>query len=160
MTIENQPHNKNSSVVVNAQYIKDLSFENPKAPEAFMMKEQPAIDVALDVTVNPLDENVFEVVLSIHAKAIVDEKDVFIIELDYAGVFTVSTEDINEREVTLLVYCPAILFPYARRIVSDVSRDGGYPPLMIAPIDFMSLYLNKKEMDVASQAKNDNNHIN
>ncbi len=138
-----QPQNR-GSVIINAQYIKDLSFENPKSPASLILEDQPQIDVSLDVAVKALQEQVFEVVLNIQVQSSIKGESLFIIDLHYGGVFTLDTQDISEREMTLLVYCPSILFPYARRIISDISRDGGYPPLMISPIDFMGLYSQKK----------------
>lgn len=150
---------KNGAVVVNAQYIKDLSFENPKSPMSLMLEEQPQIDVALDIAVAALEEQVYEVVLSVQVKSTAKDESIFLIELHYGGVFTLETSDEQEKELTLLVYCPSILFPYARRIISDVSRDGGFPPLMISPIDFMGLYAQKKAND-ATVSKEEDKVIN
>lgn len=132
-------------VVINAQYIKDLSFENPNAPESLIgMKEPPQIDVKVDVEVSKLQEEVFEVTLQISAKANYQEKNVFLIDVAYAGVFSVNVPA-EEIEPVLMIYSPSMLFPYARRIVSDTVRDGGYPPLMLDPIDFANLYIRHKE---------------
>lgn len=135
----------NNSVIINAQYIKDLSFENPKAPNSLMLESQPEIDVALDIAANPLGDKVFEVILDIQVHSAHNEQTLFVIDLQYAGVFTIDVNDEAKKELTLLVYCPSMLFPYARRVISDISRDGGFPPLMLSPVDFMGLYLQKKE---------------
>ena len=156
----NQSPQTRGSVLINAQYIKDLSFENPKSPSNLIIEEQPSINVSLDVGINPIRDKVFEVILTIQAEGKVKNDSLFIIDLHYAGVFTIETEDQNEREMTLLVYCPSILFPYARRIISDATRDGGFPPLMISPIDFLSLYLQKKGSNNLSDAENDNKTVN
>jgi len=156
----NQSPQPRGSVIVNAQYIKDLSFENPNSPSNLIIEEQPSINVSLDVGVKPIRDKVFEVVLTIQAEGKVKNETLFLIDLHYAGVFTIETEEVNEREMTLLVYCPSILFPYARRVISDITRDGGFPPLMISPIDFLSLYMQKKGSDNPSHAENDNKTVN
>ncbi len=139
------------SVIISAQYIKDLSFESPTSPYSLMTQEQPNIDVSLDINAQIIHEKTFEIVLSIRASANGKEGTIFIVDLHYAGLFVLEdqeqiddSKESNNKEITLLVHCPNILFPYARRIISDVVRDGGFPPLMLAPIDFMSLYQQKK----------------
>lgn len=142
----NQPSNTNETrhVAVNAQYIKDLSFESPGAPASLTnIKKAPKIDVSVDIQINKLQDTAFEVNLMLNAKATSEENEVFLIELAYGGVFTVDVPD-AEREPVLMVYCPSILFPYARRIISDTTRDGGFPPLMLDPIDFGGLYQQHK----------------
>ncbi len=148
-------HNTNSvnngSVIVNVQYVKDLSFENPKAPYSLISPEQPSIDIGLDINAQLIHENMFEVVISVQAKASNKTDVIFIVELEYAGLFTLDEGDEQDREKILLVHCPNILFPYVRRIISDTVRDGGYPPLMIAPVDFLNLYAQrKKEKEISA----------
>lgn len=127
-------------IVINAQYIKDLSFENPTAPAGLVgNKENPKIDVTVDVQVQRLAENSFEVALVVTANAANADKKLFLVELTYGGVFTLTIPE-EEIEPVLMIYCPSMLFPYARRIVSDAVRDGGFPPLMLDPIDFALLY--------------------
>lgn len=127
------------NIAINAQYVKDFSFESPNAPMSLTSKESPHIDLGVDVQVSRLQENVFEVGLVVRAEAKAKEGTVFLAELTYAGVFTVDVSE-EERDGVLLVYCPNILFPYARRIISDVTRDGGFPPLMLDPVDFTRIY--------------------
>jgi len=150
-------HNKQTGAIsINAQYIKDFSFENPKAPFSFMQQESPAIDLGLEINVNILEKNTYEVILRIEAKAEIGDQIIFVIDLQYAGVFVIDEDKLDkaEKELILSVNCPNIIFPYARRILSDVTRDGGYPPLMISPIDFLGLYLQRKKSD-----DNSNNQI-
>lgn len=133
--------------IAGAQYVKDLSYENPEAPVSlFSVREKPNVDLNVDLNAQRLQEDSFEVSMHITAKATSqkDKKVIFLVELNYAGIFTLSNipEEIMER--TLLVDCPFILFPYARRVVSDVTRDGGFPPLALEPIDFASLYAQRK----------------
>lgn len=128
-------------LVVNAQYVKDLSFENPRAPASLAhTDEQPKVNVDVSVNAQVFQESTYEVTLKIKVEATVGENTAFITELLYGGVFTIT--DIPEEALrpVLLIECPRILFPFARRVVSDVTRDGGFPPLLINPIDFAELY--------------------
>ncbi len=144
MTNDNTQEQKDTSarqIVVNAQYIKDLSFENPTAPNSLIPKETPPkIELNVDIQAQRLQEEVFEVALHITAKATSGEDTLFLIDLTYAGIFTTGQIPDNQKELVLLVYCPTLIFPFARRIIADVSRDGGFPPLMIDPVDFAALY--------------------
>lgn len=137
---QNLPH-----ISVNAQYIKDLSFENPGAPGSLVNNEdQPKIDLALDLNIQKMPEDdYFEVEISIHAKAVSEDKTLFIIDLKYAGVFHLMNIPADQTEMLLAVHCPAILFPFARKIIADATQSGGFQPLMIDPIDFGVLYSKK-----------------
>ncbi len=145
------------SLVIHGQYIKDLSFENPKAPASFQMEREPTFDIGIDVTTNTIGEHLYEVVLKFVVRAMQDKDPVFVTELEYAGVFSVETEDKEELEKALLVQCAAILFPFARRIIADTTRDGGYPPISLHPVDFFGLYLQKKQLEAAEPPANSNN---
>lgn len=139
-------------VVINAQYVKDLSFENPNAPKSLIGKgEKPQIDVSVDIQVQSVDEKTFEVNLIIGAKANAQDDALFVTELSYAGIFTVDVPE-AEKEAVLMVYCPGMLFPYARRIISDATRDGGFPPLMLDPVDFGALFQQHKMKENKAQA--------
>jgi len=127
----------------NVQYLKDLSFESPNAPASLTSDATPSIEVKLDVQVGGFEEDLYEVSLLINIEASNEEGKVFIIEMNYAGLFTVANMGDNLESV-LLIDCPTLLFPFARRIISSVSQDGGMPPLMLAPIDFADLYFRKK----------------
>jgi preprotein translocase subunit SecB len=147
MTDKNNIPNNDSvarQILINAQYVKDLSFENPAAPQNLVGKgESPKIDVSVDVQIKNINENVFEVNLIVGANAKVADKQLFVVELSYAGVFTINVPE-AEKEPVLMIYCPGMLFPFARRIVADATRDGGFPPLMLDPIDFASLFSQHK----------------
>ncbi len=133
---------------LNIQYTRDLSFEVPGAPEIFLnLREQPRVDIQLDVQARPVQGqvgNVFEVSLQIRADAKVNETSCFIAELAYCGVFTVNVPQ-EHLEPVLLVECPRLLFPFARNIIADVSRDGGFPPVLLAPIDFVALWQSRRQ---------------
>ena len=139
---------KKPQVLINAQYVKDLSFESPDAPFSFTkVKEAPKIDLNLDVQVKNIEKDNYEVTIAITAKAIMekDKETLFICELQYSGLFTVADcETEEQKEQILLIYCPNLIFPFARRIIADASRDGGFQPLMINPVDFAALYMQHK----------------
>lgn len=148
---EGKPPVEGKQILVNAQYVKDLSFENPKAPKNLIGQQaRPKIDVNVDVKASKLDEHLYEVTLKISANAKREAEIVFITELTYAGIFTVKGIAENEQQMALLVICPSILFPFARRIISDATRDGGFPPLMLDPIDFSRLQA-KREAQVSEK---------
>jgi preprotein translocase subunit SecB len=134
-------------LVVNLQYVRDLSFEVPGAPGIYTtLREQPRIDVALDVQARALQDggNVFEVTLQIRCDAKTsDGTTAFIAELAYAGLFTVNVQP-DVLEPVLLVECPRLLFPFARNILSDVTRDGGFMPVALTPIDFVALWQSRR----------------
>ncbi len=134
---------KSSKLTVNSQYIKDLSFENPNSPESLSNKDGlPQINVDINVFAKPLAKKLYEVTLSISGKATKKDLKIFEVELAYAGLFTLPDNDLKndmEKKV-MLIEAPQLLFPYARSIVSNVTRDGGFMPLIIQPIDFDLLY--------------------
>lgn len=124
-----------------AQYIKDLSFENPGSPNSLRPREKaPEININVNVGANPLSESDFEVELKLDAKAVDGEEVLFNVELEYAGVFRIQGIPQESIGPAVLIECPRLLFPYARQIISDSTRNGGFPPLMIDPIDFAQLY--------------------
>lgn len=132
-------------ISVNAQYIKDLSFENPGAPSSLAsLTRSPNIDLTLDLNISHLpEEDFFEVELSIEAKASHEKQTLFIVDLKYAGVFNLINIPEEQKQVLLAVHCPAMIFPFARKIIADITQDGGFQPLMIDPIDFGVLYHKK-----------------
>lgn len=135
-------------MTINAHYLKDLSFENPKAPHSLMqMTSPPDIQVDVNVDAAPLQDNSFEVSLTITGEATSNGETVFVIELTYAGVFTLNNLPPEHHGPMLLIEAPRLLFPFARRVIADATGEGGYPPLAIQPIDFLALY----QQHVASQ---------
>lgn len=129
--------------MIGAQYIKDLSFENPRGIETLSaIQQNPSVSV--DVSTNAIqigEEGMFEVSLFIRAEASVEDHPVFIVELTYGGIVQVSGVPEEEVKPIVLIEGPRHLFPFARSIVSTAVRDGGFPPLLINPIDFASLYI-------------------
>ena len=133
-------------LMIHRHYIKDLSVENPNAPTIFTTREQPKVQVQLDVRANRVVERVFEVILAIKVEAKIEENTAFLIELDFAALSKVG-DKVAEEEVEgiLAIEVPQLLFPFARNIVADVTRDGGFPPLLINPVDFRVLHGRKAE---------------
>ena len=123
------------------QYIKDISFENPKAPGGVQANVRPEIQIKVDTRATQLsNDGHHEVVLDMQVVAKHSDETIFLLELDYAGVFQISNIPNESLQPLLMIECPRLLFPFARRIVADMTRDGGFPPLMIDPIDFVTLY--------------------
>jgi preprotein translocase subunit SecB len=129
------------SVAVVAQYVKDLSFENPGAPGSLMAKQrQPNTNISINIQPRPVGDNQYEVELKIDARAVEGDKVLFAVELVYAGTFRVANIPPQDIGPLTLIECPRLLFPFARQIISDCVRNGGFPPLLIDPVDFVSLY--------------------
>lgn len=129
------------------QYIKDMSFESPRAPESLMtLKEPPAIDINVDLNAQRLNETIFELTMKVSARALQEKNTLFLCDLTYGGIFELgNATDDAALERTILVDCSHILFPFARRVIADVTRDGGFPPLQLEPIDFAALYESNKD---------------
>lgn len=133
-------------LAVLGQYIKDLSFENPHAPKSLMQPQQPpAVDVQINVNGKPMSDTDFEVELKIEVKA--EDKGaklvLFNLELAYAGVFRITNVPKENMQPLVLIECPRLLFPFARRIVAESISDGGFPPIMLQPVDFAALFRSK-----------------
>ena len=142
-----------------AQYVKDFSFENPHAPASLRPREKaPEININVNVNANPLSETDFEVEVKLTANAGEGADAMFAIELVYAGVFRLTNIPEEAVAPTVLIECPRLLFPFAREIVANSTRQGGFPPLMIDPVDFAALFQQRvAEEQVKSQmAKNAN----
>lgn len=135
-------------VIVRAQYLKDLSFESPNAPEALTeMNADPEINIGVNVEARKLGDTDFEVSLLLNVQAEDGGKKIFIVELEYAGIFTLNSVDEEMVQPLILIEAPRLLFPFARNIVADATREGGFPPLMIQPVDFLGLYQQHMEAE-------------
>ena len=129
------------SLNVLAQYVKDLSFESPGAPMSLRQRDKaPAINVSVNVNANPLNDTDFDVILTLDAQAKAGEEVLFHAELVYGGVFKLQNFPKEHVLPVLFVECPRMLFPFARQIIADVTRNGGFPPLLIDPIDFAGMF--------------------
>jgi preprotein translocase subunit SecB len=127
-------------LIINAQYVKDLSFENPRAPQSLRQQNAPpAVDINVNVGATSLGAENYEVVLAINANAKSGEEALFIIELSYGAIITVRNVPQEMLNAVVLVETPRLMFPFARNVIAETTRDGGFPPLMINPIDFAEL---------------------
>ena len=129
------------SLKILGQYMKDFSFENPNAPQSLApQQQQPDINIAVNVNARNLAPNDFEVELHLDAKATSDGKVIFAADLLYAGIFRLENFPQNVLHAAVLIECPRMLFPFARQIMAEATRNGGFPPLMLDPIDFAAMY--------------------
>jgi preprotein translocase subunit SecB len=133
-------------LMVQSQYVKDLSFENPRAPASLQPSQtRPEIQIRVDVRAQPMDGGRYEVMLQLHVDAKAGAETAFMVELTYGGTFGVVGIPQESLQPILLIECPRLLFPFARRIIADATRDGGFPPLLIEPIDFVTLYRRRQQ---------------
>ncbi|MEZ5799502.1 MAG: protein-export chaperone SecB [Nitratireductor sp.] len=140
---------------VMAQYIKDFSFENPGSPNSLRpVQSSPEISININVGANGLSQTDFEVILKLEAKAQDGEEILFNVELTYGGIFRLQGLPQEAMQPALLIECPRLLFPFARQIVSDATRNGGFPPLMIDPVDFARLYQSRLAENQAGRQTN------
>jgi preprotein translocase subunit SecB len=124
-----------------AQYVKDFSFESPGAPQTLQGPGQnPQLQVGVNVNAGPRGEDIYETVVHLEAHAKSDDGVIYNVEIDYGGLFRIKNVPEKMLQPVLFVDCPTLLFPFVRRVIADVVRDGGFPPLMLDPIDFGRLY--------------------
>jgi preprotein translocase subunit SecB len=135
-------------------YIKDASFEVPGAPGIFQEQGQPQVQLNLSQQVGTLAENVYEVVLTVTVTCKMAEKTAYLAEVQQAGVFGMSGFDNSNREAVLATYCPNVLYPYARQVVSDLIQNGGFPPFLLQPINFEALYAEQMRRRADGQQPN------
>ena len=153
MTDTSESASPNPRVGLLAQYLKDCSYENPGAPQSLANGlPAPGIDVAMDVQVRPLGESRFEVALRTTATASRDTEVVFVAEVLFAGVFELFDVPEEKTQMVCLVECPRLLFPFARRVLCDLTRDGGMPPILLDPVDFEALY--KRQQSAGGETVN------
>ena len=135
-------------LTMHGQYIKDLSFENPRAPQSLIEQKQPQLTLNVTVNTRQFDPRTYEVALTVEASAMTQDKEpLFMLELIYAG--TVSLGEVPQEAFgpLLFIETPRLLFPFARAIVANTTREAGFPPLNIAPVDFVALY--RQQLDAA-----------
>jgi preprotein translocase subunit SecB len=135
-----------------AQYIKDFSFENPNAPRSLgQNQQQPAINIQINVNAKPIADNDIEVELKLEGKADTGGTVLFVFDIVYAGVFRIQNVPQEHVHQLVMIECPRLLFPFAREIIATAVRNGGFPPLLIDPIDFVGLYRQKMSETQARQ---------
>lgn len=128
-----------------AQFIRDLSFENPRAPDSLHSAQaQPAIDLGVEMSARGRMDGLFEVDVKLTASAVRENEPVFHLELIYGGLFAITGVPEADIEPVLLIECPRFLFPYARRVVSEMTSEGGFPPFLLEPLDFAAIYAQRK----------------
>jgi preprotein translocase subunit SecB len=145
----------NPAAGIISQYIKDLSVENPSAPESFQWTEAPQIDVQFNIGARPVSDEVTEVELKIAINSKSSQGTAFIVDLAYCGLIGMRNLDEQQQHAFTYAEAPRILFPFARRVIADAVRDAGYPPLMLEPIDFNGIYMNQlaqKQADEGEEA--------
>jgi preprotein translocase subunit SecB len=140
------PEDQQPQLNVVAQYIKDFSFENPNAPQSMMpSQEAPQIGIQINVNAAPLSDSEIEVVLKLDGKAEMAGKLMFRFDLEFGGVFRIRNVPQESLNAIVLIECPRLLFPFAREIIATAVRNGGFPPLLLDPVDFVALYRRKME---------------
>lgn len=144
---DNQP-----SAAIITQYVKDLSVENPNSPAVFQWQEQPKIDVQFNIASDKVSEEVHEVSLKINITATGEKGTFYIVELAYCGLVGIRNVPEEQAHAFLFAEAPRILFPFARRVVSDAVRDAGFPPLLLDPVDFNGLYVQQLQARRAQEA--------
>ena len=146
---ENEPAQQ--QFAVQKIYCKDISFETPNSPQIFNSKWEPELKVDLHTAVNPLAESVFEVVLTVTATVKVADKTAFLAEVQQAGIFNVAGFEKQQLDAMLGSYCPNILFPYVREVISDLVNKGGFPQLILQPVNFDAVYAQHLEQRQGQQ---------
>ena len=145
-----------ASLNILAQYVKDLSFESPGAPNSLRGRSDnkaPSININVNVNANPIGEKDYDVTLTLSAKANYDKDVLFNVELVYGGVFHIDGFPQEHMLPLLFVECPRLIFPFARQIVADATRNGGFPPLLIDPIDFGQMFQKRVAEEQAQAGK-------
>jgi preprotein translocase subunit SecB len=139
------PADEAPGIRILAQYIRDLSFESPLAPESLRGgPAQPQVDLGVELNARGRPDGFYEVELKLSAKASRDDAPVFVVELLYAGLFQILGITGPDLEAVLMIECPRYLFPFARRVIADMTGEGGFPPFMLEPIDFAGIYASRK----------------
>jgi preprotein translocase subunit SecB len=129
-----------------AQFTRDLSFENPRAPDSLrMVSGQPNVELGVEMSARGRADGLFEVDLKLSVRASREEEVSFQVELVYGGLFELQGVPADQLEPALLIECPRYLFPFARRIIADLIVDGGFPPFLLEPIDFAAIYASRRD---------------
>ena len=133
---------KSPMFTINAQYVKDLSFENPNIPGLLQLETEPSVEMNIDVKGTKLNDNLYEVVLTMTCKGNSGDVPLFVTELSYASLVSLNSVPDEQIQRLLVVDCPTLMFPFARNIIAEVTRDGGYPPILMQIVDFNAIYEN------------------
>ena len=136
------PTSKSPMFTINAQYVKDLSFENPNVPGLIRLETEPSVEMNIDVKGSKLDDNLYEVVLTLTCKGHTGDVSLFMAELSYGSLVSLNNVPVERIQKLLVVDCPTLMFPFARNIIAEVTRDGGYPPILMQLVDFNAIFEN------------------
>ena len=136
------PSSKSPMFTINAQYVKDLSFENPNIPGLIQLEKEPSVEMNIDVKGAKLDDNLYEVVLTLLCRGNSGDVALFVAELSYASLVSLNNVPDEQIQRLLVVDCPTLMFPFARNIIAEVTRDGGYPPILMQVVDFKAIFDN------------------
>lgn len=150
---DQQQPDEQPTLIVNAQYVKDLSFENPNAPNSLLQQSgEPNVQVGIDTSAVQLEGSTFEVTLTVRAEGTAGDTTLFLVEAAYAGIFTLG--EVPEEYVAPMLYveAPRQLFPFVRAVVAVCVRDGGFPPLLIHPVDFLALFQQRAAQQAEAEA--------
>lgn len=151
-TQENSEQSQQPSFGIEKIYVKDLSLEIPNAPQIFIQRETPQVNIELGNSMSLVEEGVYEVVITITVTSKIEDKTVFLVEVAQAGIFQVRNVPAENLEMIAAVTCPNILFPYARQTVSDIVTRAGFPPVLLNPINFEALYVQQKQQQAQQAA--------
>ena len=153
MSSQPQPQEQNNQPVFSIEkvYMKDLSLEIPNAPQIFLERESPQIDIQLHHNSSGIEEGVFQTVLTVTVTAKVGEKTMFLVEAASAGIFVVKNIPEQEMQPVLGIACPNILFPYVREVISDVVVRAGFPPVILSPVNFEAIYQAQAQAQLQQQ---------
>jgi preprotein translocase subunit SecB len=146
-----EPQSNQPVFSIEKVYVKDLSLEIPNAPQAFLEREAPTVDVQLHHNTTGVEEGVYQTILTVTITAKVKEKTLFLVEVAQGGIFVVRNVPAPELEAVLGIACPNILFPYVREVVSDTVTRAGFPPVVLAPVNFEAIYQAQRDPQPAAQ---------
>ena len=140
-----EPQNNQPVFSIEKVYVKDLSVEIPNAPQVFLEREAPTVDIQLHHNTTSVEDGIYQTVLTVTVTAKVAERTLFLVEVGQAGIFSIRNVPSNEVDAILGIACPNILFPYVREVVSDVVTRAGFPPVVLNPVNFEALYQQSRE---------------
>ncbi len=136
---------------IEKRYVKDISLEIPNAPQVFLEREAPQVDIQLHHESKPIEDGVFQTILTVTVTAKAKEKTLFLAEVGQAGIFVIRNIPEADMEPVLGIACPNILFPYVREVISDVVGRAGFPPVVLTPVNFEALYQAQKQAQAGEQ---------
>lgn len=155
LNMDPAPNGEDTSPVAGiiSQYVKDLSVENPNAPASFNYQSQPAIDLQFNIGAKPVSDDVHEIELKVNVTAKAEEGTAYLVELSYCGLIGMRNMPDEQMHAFMYAEGPRLLFPFARRVIADATRDAGFQPLMLDPVDFNGLYMQQLQQKAQQEAE-------